>query len=400
MSNPPDPTAPFSMSEILAAASSETGLKDFGPESHIEALRVLVDSTNRDITLTPLGTMAFKAEVHRMLVNRLRFADDLKRYPEILDEDVSDPIMVIGLPRTGTTKLQRMMAADPDTQPLHYWRLLNPAPFPNAVAGQEDPRIEVARQTMAMMVQLAPGFMASHPTFADQPDEETFLQLFSFRSVLNYLLHPAHSYYQWLLKQSQRDTYVYMKQLLQYLQWQDGGKRGRPWVLKSPVHTENMDLIAELFPQATIAFTHRSYYDTIPSYCRLMEMSWGIKTENVDPLAVGRMGVKQWSDATRKHLEQREALGTQLNIVDVTYEQIKDDPLTAIRRIYGRAGRELTPQREQAMLKWSADNPQGQFGSYSYSLENYGLTRADIDAAFGGFEPRFKALEIYSNPSD
>ena len=388
-----DVAKPFSVEELLAAASAETGLNDFGSDEHIEALRQLVDSTNKDITLSAIGAMAFEADVHRLLVNRLRFADDLKRHPEILEENIANPIIIVGLPRTGTTKLQRMLSADPDTQSLHYWRLFNPAPFPGSMVGGEDPRIETARQTLGMMAQLAPGFMASHPTYVDQPDEETFLQLFTFKSVLTYLLHPAHNYFEWLKTQSRRDMYAYMKQLLQYLQWQDGGGVGkngaRPWIMKSPAHVENLDLLAEFFPSATIVFTHRDFNQTIASFCRLAEMSWGLKVDNLDLEAIGRMAVKLWSNELHAHLEQRKALGSSVNIIDVQYAQIRDDTIGVIREIYQRAGRELTPQREQEMLAWEAANPPGKFGTYSYSLEHYGLTPAIINEAFGEFELRF-----------
>ena len=379
----------FSADDMLAAGSAETGLSDFGPADHIEALRMLVDSTNKDIALSAMGTMAFPAEVHRVLVNRLRFADYLKRHPEILNEDVSDPIVVFGLPRSGTTKLQRMMSADPGVQSLLYWRLVNPATFPNAVPGAEDPRIEAGRQAVAMMMQVAPGFLASHPTCYDQADEETFLMILSFRCVLNYLLQPAQGYYTWLRQQSRRSMYVYLKQLLQYLQWQDGGRRGRPWILKSPVHTENLDLITELFPKVTVVFTHRDYKATIASFCRLIEMAWAIKQDNPDLHFIGRMAIEMWSGQLHTHVSQREALGARANVIDVRYDEVKDDVMAVLRRVYQRAGRELTPQCEQAMLAWEADNQPGKLGTYTYTLERYGLSPAIIEERFGGFDRRF-----------
>ena len=236
----------FSVETMLAAASAATGLDDFGDEEFREALTRLVDSTNQEGNLSALGAAAFEGDVHRLLVNRLRFAADLKRHPEILEEDVSAPIVVLGMPRSGTTKLQRLMAADPDVQRLEYWRLFNPAPFPEAVAGQPDPRIEATRQALAMMAQMMPSWSESHPTSHDAVDEEVFLQLFTFKCVFTFVSRPVPAYAAWYHTQSQRGTYRYMKQMMQYLQWQDGGRAGkngdRPWCMKSPAHLGKPDL--------------------------------------------------------------------------------------------------------------------------------------------------------------
>ncbi len=379
----------FSVSAMLAAGSTETGLDDFGDEEFREALTRLVDSTNREMDLSPIGVMAFKGEVHRSLVNRLRFAADLKRHPEILGEEMDDPIIVTGLPRTGSTKLQRMMAADPDTHGLRFWQMMNPAPFANAIAGAEDPRIEHARQAVSMLLQISPGFAQSHPAQFDDVDEEVFLQLHTFKCMLTSLSHPAPAYGEWLKRQPMQGTYRYMKQLLQYLQWQNGGRRGKPWILKSPVHLAHLDLLLDLFPKATVVVTHRHLHDAIPSFCRLMENSWGIKIAAVDKHAVGRLALDLWPNELREHLRVRDALGKRLNIIDVQYRAIKDDAMEVIGDVYRKAGRELTPQRRQAMLGWEAQNPQHQQGSYSYRLEDYGLTRAGIDSAFSDYLQRF-----------
>ena len=379
----------FAVAGMLAAASAETGLNDFGDGEFREALTRLVDSTNKEIALSAMGAMAFKGEVHRTLVNRLRFAADLKRHPEILNEQIDDPIIITGLPRTGSTKLQRMMAADPESHSLKFWQMMNPAPFPDAVTGIEDPRIETGRQTLEIMNQLAPGFGQSHPTQFDDVDEEVFLQMFTFKCMLTYLSHPAPAYFDWLMTQSLRGTYRYMKQMLQYIQWQNGGWQQRPWIMKSPVHVANLDLLLELFPNATIVVTHRDLNKVLPSFCRLMGHSWKIKTDNVDPLVLGQMSLTLWSGELKKHLQQRQSLGSKIQLMDVSYDDVKNNAIGAIARIYNLAGRELTPSRRQAMLAWEAKNPQHQQGGYSYKLEDYGLTREAISTAFSEYQQRF-----------
>ena len=376
----------LSVDSMLAAASAETGLHDFGDETFREAMTRFVDAHHG---LSELGVMAVKADIHRILVNRLRFAEDLKRHPEILDEDVSDPIVILGMPRTGTTKLQRLMSADPDVQRLEYWRVLNPARMPASDAVQPDPRIAMAQQSIEMIKQLMPDWMKSHSQDVHEADEEVYLQIFSFKCVMNFMSRPVPNYQAWLRTQSMNDSYGYMKQMIQYLQWQDGGKQGRPWIMKSPVHMGEMDLLLNHFPKATLVFTHRNLHDVIPSMCSLLEKPWRLHLDHVNKHAVGLACLADWGTEMRQHMKLRDSMGSRLNILDVQYEQVKDDSMKVVRRIYQHAGRELTPQREQAMRAWEAKHPQHAGGKPDYKLSYYGITNADIDSFFHEYNQRF-----------
>ena len=377
----------FSVSELLAAASRSAGLDDFGDEEFREALTRLVDSTNKESNLSAIGAAAFQGDVQRLLVNRLRFAADLKKHSEILDEDVSDPIVVLGLPRTGTTKMQRLLATDPDVQRLEYWRLFNPAPFPNMAPGQPDPRVAAAKEALTMMAQLMPGWSESHPTAFDAVDEEVFLQLFTFKCVFTHMSRPVPSYRAWYNTQPQRGTYRYMKQMLQYLQWQDGGKQNRPWILKSPAHVGNVDLVLEMFPQATLVMTHRPPRQALTSHCRLMEVSWRLFSDNVDKAAIGRAVLDDFPGELQKHLKLRDKIENPLSIYDVKYEDLKHDAMTVVREIYRRAGRELTPTREQAMR--ASETRQHSHREGIYRAEDYGITNEMIDDACSEYIARF-----------
>ena len=132
------------LATLMADARKATGLSSFNVNDWGPFTRYL-DGVARGVDFKPGGIETFRNAMLRHLVNRLRIEDDLRRHPEILDEDVSDPIVIVGMPRTGTTKLQRMLSAAPEVQKLYLWRMLNPAPFPDAVAGAPDPRIQAAR---------------------------------------------------------------------------------------------------------------------------------------------------------------------------------------------------------------------------------------------------------------
>jgi hypothetical protein len=145
-------------------------------------------------------------------------------------------------------------------------------------------------------------------------------------------------------------------------------------------------LTAELFPRAKYIFTHRDLSEALPSFCRMIEMFWRIKMDEVDMHAVGRYCLRLWSQEMDRHFRQRESLGASLDIYDVLYERVKNDPFEVVKDIYAHLGREFTPQREQAMRAWNETDIYGSLGRYSYGLEQYGITSDAIDTAFSEYQ--------------
>ena len=381
-----------SVDSMLSLARAETGLHDIGEGDCLESLAAVMDAMNKDCVISANGLANFKAEVHRVFVNRLRFAEDLKRHPQILDEDVSDPIVILGMPRTGTTKLQRMISSDPDVQRLEYWRILNPAPFANAIKGHEDLRVEVGRQALRKMNELTPEYQETHSLAVHEVDEETFLQIHTFKSQLWAVTSPVPSYWKWLETQSLRSTFIYLRQLLQYLQWQDGGKRNRPWVLKSPAHNGAVDYMIEQFPNATLVCNHRNLIDVMPSYCLINDAAWHAYVDTTDLIALGKASLDIYGSEMQKHLCLRDELGEKLNILDLRFADVRDDPMSVVRKVYRHANRELTPRREQGIRDWLARDTHQGVRKYQYNLADYGLTPENISAAFGDYERRFAHL--------
>ena len=375
---------PQSCQQLLENARRETGLHEFG-EGFLDPFQKLIRSAEEDVAFTPLGKTGFEADIHRILVNRLRFQEDLKKHPGILDEDVSDPIIILGLPRTGTSKLQRMLSAVPGVQKAYFWRLLNPAPFPDADPSQPDPRIAAAEEAAGIMAEVAPDMVAAHSMIADEVDEEFHLHGFHSESFVHCLYTPLESYYQWVKDRGMKSAYQYMVNTLKYLQWQDGGKRGRPWVLKSPFHIGYFDTMISMYPKSTLIHSHRDVCDVVPSFCRLIESSWRVKTDRVDLDALGHMILEFWGALMDRYLVQRQQLSTSVDILDIGYHVVTRNPLPLMREILERAGIEYTEEREKAMLQWQENNPQDRYGRNLYSMERYGLNRETIERRFGGY---------------
>jgi len=386
--------------KLLAEAQAVGGLADFGDNYFIAPMGRLMDRAAREVDFTSKGIGDFKADVIRYLVNRLRTQEDIKRHPEILQEDVSDPIIIIGLPHSGTTKMQRMLAAAPQVQKLLMWRMMNPAPFPDAIPGQPDPRIEADGLQHLVEKDKDPYAAMSpvaHAVDMNLVDEEFVLTEFSLdESIAGFhTALPLFNYQDWAPgrdRESDRSAYRYLRTQLQYLQWQDGGKRKRPWIMKAIFHIAHMDVLLECFPKATLLHAHRDPRNAIPGIAKGMWAGWSTKTKvPVDKKFVGQEFLKWGAAAMNRYLEARKRLQLDGRILDVKYDNIRSNIMPDLREAYRRAGWTMSAAAEQAMLQWEITNEHGKHGKNVYSLEEFGLSDALIDQAFAEYIRRFIA---------
>ncbi|WP_082945943.1 sulfotransferase [Mycobacterium sp. E1747] len=377
---------PLDRDALMAAATAVTGCDDWGSDTNfIDSLDVLITDMRESARLTEAGVAAQVQDLLRLLINRLGFSRDVAQHPEILDEVIEPPIVILGMPRTGTSKLQRTIAADPGMQRLEVWRLLNPSP----VMGDQATRIAIGEQFEQALRQV-PEFMARHPMEAREPDEDLWLMELTFDApVASHRLHlPKHR--EWIADR-QRFAYSYMRTMLQYLQWQDGGSRGRPWVLKSPMHIGQVALLHELFPGALFIQCHRDIHTVLGSYCSLIEVARAMNSDHVDLTALGPDFAAFWGRYTAQNLAARAAI-PDLNLYDVGFESIRDDIHGVIDEIYSRAGRTVTPAARAAFEQYDARRPPGHFGTHDYDPSRWGVTRELVAEHFGDYEKAFPEL--------
>jgi hypothetical protein len=376
--------------EMLRAAVAAVGLDDFGDPSFERPFRHLLEMTAAESELTEAGVRVFRANVQRGLANRLRYYDDLARFPEIAAEDVADPLVVIGLPRSGTTKLMRMLASPDSVQKTLYWRVLYPGRFTSATLTEPDPRIAAARGGGEFNSEGNAEMEAVHVMTAEEVEEDTFILESAFTDRAWAMSYGAPtSWYDYAAELPQLQTYRYGRGLLQYLQWQDGGKQGRPWLLKSPFHMAHLRELLDCYPGAVVVHTHRDPRQSIPSMAKLQSMLWSTTFAQVDHEHAGRKVLDWWSREMERYLAVREELQLDDRILDVQYEQVRSDPMAIVREIYARAGREMSVEAERAMARWHTENEQGAKGANSYTLGEFGLTEEAIDGAFAAYTARF-----------
>jgi sulfotransferase family protein len=374
---------------ILAEARAKAGLDDFGDESFREPLRVLLAALDREAGLLDFGRAAQRGRIVDLLVNRLRAEEQFRLHPEILAEEIGAPIVIVGLPRTGTTLLHRTLAQDPRLYSARWFECRYPAPFPGASTGGEDPRIAQAKAEVQAMLAGSPALAAIHPLDAMAADEEILLLEHSFLSTVPESGANVPSYGRWLDAHDQTPGYRYLKRLLQLLQWQKrrAGQRAERWVLKTPHHLGHADVLLAVFPDALIVQTHRDPLESIPSLASMITALWVLVAEKADPKEVARQWSNKMAAALRRCLEVRDRHPDRF--VDVWFLDAVRDPVGEAGRIYEVAGLAFTPDVEQRMRAFMATNPREGRPPHQYTLEEFGLTADGIARDFEGYRRRF-----------
>jgi hypothetical protein len=381
---------------LLAEARRRAGCWSFGDDTLADRLRLLVDAVLAEARLHPLGRWMFRENQLRLLVNRLRMEDDWARHPELADVPVERPVFVVGLQRTGTTVLHRLLASDPARRFLPSWEAVNIAPVPRRGnggrrrgggngAGDPDPRLGTARFAERALRYMAPDFFAIHPVEAEAPEEDVLLFEYALWSTVPEAMMHVPSFAAWLERQDHTAAYRFYARALRYLQWQ---RPGGPWVLKTPHHLEHLDALLAAFPDARVLQTHRDPTRVLASFCSMMSHSRGVFSDRVDPREVGR----HWRAKAARMIERSTAVrdaDRQGRFLDVHYGRLVADPLGELRRVYEFLGDPLTPAAEAAMRGWLRANPQHKHGRHRYRLEDFGLRRDDVARSFADYRARF-----------
>ena len=380
---------------LLAEAEQIADLSYFGDERFITALRKMTECYIQDIQVDERGLALVRATIVRQLVNRARYERDLTVHPEILEEDVSDPIVIIGMPRSGTTKAHRMLGVDPNLLKTYMWQLVNPAPFPGWERGGVDARIAAARSGDPLIdaSDHNPELRAGHLYGAEEVQSDLWLSGLTFNdSYWSSWRPPSPAYYHYLIDRkypSARDNFEYVAGLYRYLQWQQGGRRGRRWLLKNESLLGFLDDFLLVHPDATIMHLHRDPHVSIPSLLKLGTEFSRPYFADIEASDLIFTIVDRFSMLADRYMRARDELGLGERILDVPYEQIRADPMPAFRELYRRAGHELTPASEKLMLEYEQANEQGKHGAHRYSLEMFGLSERVIDQYFGEYIRRF-----------
>lgn len=379
---------------LLAEARRKAGHGDFGDEGFREPLRRLLHSLEREAHLNEAGLASQRARIVDSLATRLSVEAFLREHPEIEDERIEAPVFIVGLPRSGTTLLHRLIASDPGLSAVLWWECRHPAPWPGGDWRRgDDPRIAAAHEEVRAILEARPELAAIHPWDPEAPDEEILLLEHTFLSHVPESGANLPSYRAWLDRQDPTPAYRYLLRLLRFLQWQKrvSGRAGERFVLKAPFHLGHLDVLFAVFPDAKVIQTHRDPLETIPSIASMYASLWRLATDAVDEHEIGRQCLERYGRSLARCLEARARLPAE-RFLDVAYRDVLADAIGQVRRIYDFIGRALTTETLDAMRRHAAENAREKRPAHAYGLERFGYTRDRIERAFDAYRRRFLPL--------
>lgn len=372
---------------LLQLARTRAGLDDFGNLWFIEPMDHYLEASNREGRLTPAGHESTTEVIVKGLVSRLRMIEDIKRHPEILDEKVEVAGIILGLPRTGSTIFQRLLASAPGMTGLRWYEAQNFAPFPGEERGNPVERRTYAQAMIDGWLQLAPELASIHPLEPDAPDEEILVLGQMFVSTMVEGMNFVPSFTRWLNGYDQSQGHEDLKTILQYLQWQDPSRRGAKWILKSPSNLPYAEVAANAFPNALLIMTHRDPLQTVPSYISMQAALYKLSATVTDS-QVGEYWFPRLVEWMRLFEAARARIGEH-RFIDIDYREVGKDPMTQAQRVLSRIGIPVDDRLEEALTEFLAGNKREQRPMHDYSMERFGLDEEAIKREFATYRERF-----------
>ncbi|MDB4542930.1 sulfotransferase [bacterium] len=389
----------LSADSILGEARRATGLIDFGPEDFLERLHLLCNEWDQDKDLLTLGRLSLRNKLLQHAKNRLLIQSVLQRHPEIHQVEIAAPIVVAGLPRSGTTHLLNLMAADRRLRALPLWESYEPVPMPTELASESgmDPRYQRCESQWQTMQALSPLLAAMHPMNPEHIHEELELMGPDFASYNYEWLSVSPRWRDNYYATDQTPHYEYMKTVLKILTWQDGDTSGRNtrWVLKCPQHLEQLTVLHRVFPDASIAITHRDPVSVIQSAITMIAYGQRMSRRRIDLDGL----IQYWSDRVVHLLQACTADRHKIpeaQSIDVLFHEFMADDMAMVERIYRKADLAMTPQARGQLQAFLDAHPRGKHGRIVYNLrEDFGVEPAQLRSRFNFYFDRFPVqLEV------
>jgi Sulfotransferase family len=377
--------------ELQAQARELTGIRDITDPDIQEPLERLLTSLNTEAQLSESGAVAMEQRIVRILSNRLRMLRDFRDHPEIDEQKIVRPVFLTGGPRTGSTKLQQMLAASGDFKFLPFWH----AHTLSLRSGNrdEDPadRIREADAYIRWLDQCAPRARAIHAYDTFEPEEETLIIEQGMFGYFIACLVFVPTFMMWYVQQDFRLQFRFLLRMLKYLQWQFHDGDPRPWLLKYPAYQGLETILREEVPDCTLIATYRDPATTIPSASSLLSAYYEAYSDAPFDTIIGQMLLEGQSQRVELFMQAR-AQRTDLNMLDIAYPDLLNRSDRVIESVYAHAGVSLSDSARHAMLTWDSEHTQHRFGAYQAPLEQFGLTREIVAKKFQPYIEQFRHL--------
>lgn len=374
-----------SLDDILAKVDKRVRNDAWKTGTHLDALRVLLASINETGGLHAFGKFYIKTMFAELLLNRARLGELWQQTPEILSEDIHKPVIILGLPRSGTSFLFNLLSQDPNHRFLRNWETtVSQVPPQGSYPYSRDPRRRMGRYLMWFQNYLVPQLKDIHEFHLDGPEECTplLMQGFATQALAGMFDVPAYS--RWLDSVSGEDTYHHHRRILQTLQWKYPGPR---WVLKSPDHLAAIDAIVKTYPDACLVHLHRDPLQSVASWASLNAAFRGITTQSIEPDRLGAQVLDRLATDMDRYLEQRQHHEPD-RFLDVRYDDLVNDPIEVVERIYRHFELDFASDTQET-LRLFLDRDRAKARRHRYTAQDYGLTAERVDTRFRNYMKTF-----------
>jgi len=376
---------PLDADALHARAIADTGLDDFGPDDYRERLDVYLAALHDIDGMHAPGIVNFFGQLSQWLKNRLLLTDLLTRHPEIHNVELLPPVVIAGLPRTGTTHLHNLLGATPSFRTLPYWESFEPFPLPSEEGIEPDPRAARMDIAVTVMNTLMPHFALMHEMTTEHVHEEIQLLANDFSTMFMETLAYVPRWESYYLAHDQTSTYEYLATQLKALQFLRGGRR---WLLKSPQHLEQLPVLDKVFPGVAVVCTHR---DPVPVAISMVAMLAYTARTHRSPVPVEDIAAG-WID--RLELMLAALVGDRDVIppgrsIDVSFDDFMADQLGVAEQVYGLVGEPMTDEVRAAMAEYLGGHQRGRLGKVLTSCEMFGLNEDDLRERFAPYVSRF-----------
>jgi Sulfotransferase family len=377
----------FDADELEDGARAATGLEDFGSSYYREGLERIVEALNTEADLNEMGRVIQQATISNALIQRLKIEDTYAQHPEIDDQVIGGPVFVIGLPRTGTTALSQLVAADPQFRSLRMWESQAPTPPPEAATQHSDPRIAQAEAGLKMLDDMFPLMKTMYNSEPTAPTECQDLMGMSFRTFHFDGAVRAPGYLAWLMDCDMRETYTFHRRVLKLLQWHCPPVL---WHLKTPVHMFALDALVNSYPNAKFLWSHRDPAKVMASVCSLIQYVRSWSSDRNDAEELGREQVDSWVEGVGRAMDFRNRKGDE-RFADVSFADLQIDPVRTLQTSYESLGLTFTDATLRSVTQWAAGHRPGSRGIHEYDLADYGLTPEGVRERFADYLAAYDA---------
>ncbi len=373
---------------LIDSAIQATGHDDFGGNSYREGLDVLIADVNAGAAkgwYTDAGFARVQHDVLHYLKNRLKVEDYLKQNPELLQRPVERPVFVMGVPRTGTTLMSNLLAADPARRSPLTWEIDDPVPpvASNALL-TTDPRALARLEQEKAALAANPAMGKYYRGSAIYPNECVFFMAHDFKTLMIESKGRLPGYKEFIFSCDMTSAYEYHKKFLQLLQHHTSGV----WNVKKPSHSLWLETILKVYPDARIVWTHRDPYTATGSLCSVISLSHMGHMGKIDAEWLAEDYPWQAAEHANRIMDFRDKFGED-RIIDVHYADLVNDPVGETKKLYAQFGDEWTAEAEAGVQGWVDDNPQNKFGKHEYKLAQYGLSMEQLEPLFERYLSRY-----------